>query len=450
MDANAPGGIAELEEAEARKQIARIRPSARRVFLDPSTPSVRSIVRVVVIVLVILAIASFLENAISSLTHLFFIVILAVFFAYFIEPLIRLIQSPFEKRTGRFLPRPMAIAVAYLIVFGGIGLAVYTLAPTIVQQAQDFGANVPSLVSSIQTQSNSLNRQLQRYRIPPTMQTQITESINGKIASFGENVTTMVGETVFNAAYIIPWIILIPILAFFFLKDVNLYRIGVLRVFPAGEWRQRVEVILIEVNTTLRAYVRAQMLSCLIIGTICTTGFYLLGLNYALLLGVLAGIFEFIPLIGPLTLAVLAITVAGFSNSGSHAAYTAVFLGVLRIIHDYVTYPRIVRGGIHLHPLAIILSVLAGEQIAGIPGVFLSIPIVAIATVIYKQVLEHNGSKGLLSGLLEPKRDEVSARLVEDKNITPQKIDEKIEVREAKKEEFKEVVRDAVTEIKKS
>jgi predicted PurR-regulated permease PerM len=74
---------------------------------------------------------------------------------------------------------------------------------------------------------------------------------------------------------------------------------------------------------------------------------------------------------------------------------------VLRVFHDYFTYPRIVRGGIHLHPLAIILSVLAGEQIAGIPGVFVAIPIVAIATVIYRHVLEHQGTVGLVKEMIQ-------------------------------------------------
>ena len=74
---------------------------------------------------------------------------------------------------------------------------------------------------------------------------------------------------------------------------------------------------------------------------------------------------------------------------------------MLRVIHDYVTYPRIVRGGIHMHPLAIILSVLAGEQVAGIPGVFISIPIVAVATVIYRNILEHQGRRSLISGWIE-------------------------------------------------
>ncbi|HVQ55849.1 MAG TPA: AI-2E family transporter, partial [Pyrinomonadaceae bacterium] len=144
-----------------------------------------------------------------------------------------------------------------------------------------------------------------------------------------------------------------------------------------------------------------QLVSCVLIGTVCTIGFYLIGLKYALLLGILAGIFEFVPLIGPLVIAIVAITTAGFSDDPWKALYVGIFLLVLRITHDYVTYPRIVRGGLHLHPLAVVLSVLAGEQVAGIAGVFLAIPLVAIGTVIYRHVLEHQGSRGLFAGIIE-------------------------------------------------
>jgi predicted PurR-regulated permease PerM len=74
-------------------------------------------------------------------------------------------------------------------------------------------------------------------------------------------------------------------------------------------------------------------------------------------------------------------------------------------LQDYVFYPRIIREGVHLHPLAIILSVLAGEQVAGIPGVFLSIPVMALLTVVYKHVLEHSGSKGIVANILAPKEN---------------------------------------------
>jgi predicted PurR-regulated permease PerM len=105
-----------------------------------------------------------------------------------------------------------------------------------------------------------------------------------------------------------------------------------------------------------------------------------------------------------LTIGILATMVSGF-ESGSQAVVTALFLGLLRILQDYFVYPRIIREGIHLHPLAVILSVLAGEQVAGIPGVFIAIPLVALLTVVYKHILEHTSSRGLFTGLLEPKEN---------------------------------------------
>lgn len=441
----------ENEITEDSTNLDQLKPSPRRVFLDPSTPSLRSILRVVIVVLVVLWISSFIQIIVYSLTYLLFIVVLAIFFAYFIEPLVRIIERPFEKRySTKFMPRSLAIGISYLIVFAVFGVAISYIAPIISEQARDFTANLPKFAASINSQINVLNRRFQRYNIPEDVEKQISERVSTTIGDYGSTLTATVGTLAIGTVMFLPWLILIPILAFFFLKEAYVFRLSVLRIFPAGNWRTRVEHIISDVNTTLRSYVRAQLLSCLIIGCICTIGFYTIGLNYALLLGVLAAIFEFIPLIGPLTLGVLAVSVAGFSNSAQQALITAIFLVVLRVTHDYVTYPRIVRGSIHLHPLAIILSVLAGEQIAGIPGVFLSIPIVAIATVLYKHVLEHYGSKGLLSGFLEPKKDEISARLVEDKSVEPHKIDEKIEVREAKKEEVKEIVKDAANELKKN
>jgi predicted PurR-regulated permease PerM len=124
-------------------------------------------------------------------------------------------------------------------------------------------------------------------------------------------------------------------------------------------------------------------------------------LKYALLLGILAGVFEFVPLIGPATIGLVVVGTSALGDNPWRAVYSLVFLVVLRIVHDYVTYPRIVRGGLHLHPVLIILSVLAGEQVAGIPGVFLAIPMVALAVVIYRHIVEHKGSKGLVTEMIE-------------------------------------------------
>jgi len=375
-----------------------IEPTLRRVHLDSSSPSVRSIVRVVIITLVILFVAGSVESIVTSITPLLFLIILSVFVAYLIDPLVRIIRMPFKTRNlERLMPRSLAIVIAYVVVFLVLGGAISYIAPRVVDQAKEFGTNLPTYSQSIKERTNDINRRFDRLRIPDEVQAEL----NKKVTNLGSDITAAVGNFVLLSVTYLPWFFLVPILSFFFLKDVNLFRLAVLRMFPVGRLRVRAESILEDVNRTLAAYTRAQLISCFLIAILCTLGFYLLGMKYALLLGILAGIFEFVPLLGPLTIGIIVTLTAAASDNPWNALYVAVFLTVLRLVHDYVTYPRIVRGGIHLHPLAIILAVLAGEQVAGIPGVFIAIPIVAVATVIYRHILEHRGHYSLVSGWIE-------------------------------------------------
>jgi predicted PurR-regulated permease PerM len=134
---------------------------------------------------------------------------------------------------------------------------------------------------------------------------------------------------------------------------------------------------------------------------ICTLGFTLLGLPSPLVLGIIAGVCEFVPLIGPLLVALIAVIVA-LLHAGTFLAFLVLlFLAILRIVQDYVVYPRLIGQGIHLHPLAVIIAILSGAELAGIAGIFLAIPVVAILTVSYRHWLEHRGSEGL-ADLLEP------------------------------------------------
>ncbi len=385
------------------KQVRERKPTARRVFLDPSTPSSWAVARVVLITFIVWNTLDFVTAKVSSLTNLFFLIVLSIFFAYLIDPLVRLIRRPFKERhLEKVMPRSLAIFIAYAVVFTILGVAISNLAPKAIAQAKEFANNLPNYASNFQERLGEFNKRFENYQIPPNVQT----NINNKLGELGTAITGFVGSLAFSFGSYLPWFFLIPVLSFFFLKDVNMFRLSLLRIFPSGRWRARAEAVLQDVNTTLAAYTRAQLISCVLIGLISMIGFYLIGMKYTLLLGIMAGVLEFIPLIGPLVLALTATLIALFSDDPWKAFYVVVFLVILRIIHDYITYPRIIRGGIHLHPLAIILSVLAGEQIAGIAGVFLSIPIVALLTVLYKHTLEHMGSRGLFAGWLQPEAEE--------------------------------------------
>ncbi|MBE7515718.1 MAG: AI-2E family transporter [Chloracidobacterium sp.] len=389
----------ELQEPLDIPEETAVEPAAfRTVRLDPSSPSIRSIVRVVVIALIGVAISGWVQSIVSSLSYLFFLIVLSLFFAYLIDPIVKLIRRPFKAHgVERFMPRSVAILLAYILVFGGIGFAISNLAPRVVEQAKEFGQNLPSYGATLRQKLNELNGRFDRLRIPDEIQSDLTK----KATEIAGSISATLGVFFLTVATFVPWLILIPVIAFFFLKDANLFRLGVLRSFPAGRWRMRAEMVLQDLNTTLAAYTRAQLISCFLIGLICVLGFYMLGMKYALLLGIIAGIFEFVPLLGPALVGVIVVATAVASENPWRGLYVAVFLIVLRVIQDYLMYPRIVRGGIHLHPLAIILAILAGEQIAGIPGVFVSIPFVAVATVAYRHILDHRGHRSLIASWIE-------------------------------------------------
>jgi predicted PurR-regulated permease PerM len=174
-----------------------------------------------------------------------------------------------------------------------------------------------------------------------------------------------------------------------------------LQMLPRGRWRWRGDEFFQDVNSTLAAYIRAQLTASLFIGAVCAGAFAIAGLPSPLVLGLMAGLFEFVPLLGPVLIALIATLIGVFQSGMGPAFMVLVFLGVLRIVQDYIVYPRLIGHGIHLHPLAIILAILCGEKLAGVAGIFLAIPIVAVVTVSYRHWLEHRGSEGI-ADLLEP------------------------------------------------
>ncbi len=356
--------------------------------------------RAVIITLLLLIAAGLLAAAVYAGRFLVFLIILSIFYAYLLEPIVRVIRRPFKVRNlDSLMPRSLAIVITYLFVFTGLALAVTYLAPQIAEQARQFAENLPTYRDAIQNRISSVNTRYEQLQLSPELQQVINQRIGSFVTILSDQLTALAGNAAITTLTYLPGLLLLPILGFFFLKDAKIYRAMFLGCFPPGRWRARAESLVTDLNDTLAGYTRAQLVSGLFIGILCSIGFTLIGLDYALLLGIFAGILEFIPLLGPLTIAVAATLVGSFSDDPRQGLYVVIFLGALRILHDYVTYPRIVRGGVHIHPMAVILSVLAGEQIAGLPGVFLSIPLVAVLAVLYKHLLEHTGRRSLFEEL---------------------------------------------------
>ncbi len=357
--------------------------------------------RVVLRIIVILLAVGAVLWVIYKLTTVLLLVVLSVFFAYLVAPLVDLVQRPI--RIGgrkRVVPRGPAIGIVYLVLFLGIGLAIYFLLPQLADQFPQFRLQAIAYYKTITGASDRLNQYFMQHRMPEGIVKAINSTVLELIAKAGGLVSAaferMLGWIVF-----VPWLVLIPILSFFFLKDADAFRRSVLSMLPRGRLRWRGDEFFQDVNTTLALYIRAQLTACFLIGAICSVGFALMGLPSPLVLGLMAGMLEFVPLVGPLVVAVLAALLALLHFGFGMAFIVLLFLGILRIVQDYVIYPRIIGEGIHLHPLAVILAILAGAEIAGVAGIFLAIPVIAIITVTYRNWLEHRGSETIAEVLEE-------------------------------------------------
>lgn len=325
------------------------------------------------------------------------VLILAALFAYVIAPLVELARRPIRLAgRRRRLSRGAAIALVYLLMAGSVSGAAALLLPSATEQVNDVIVRAPAYAQSILAWEHGWSRYYERLRIPLELRRGIDQSVLAAGAGAVESVQGSALALMSTLSYV-PWLVLIPILAFFLLKDAAGLRRTIVTALP-HHGQLRGHRLFEELNATLAAYIRAQLLACLLVGGLCGVGFAVLGIPYPVLLGVLAGVLEFIPLVGPLVLATVA-AVVGALHAPILALWAVGFLGVLRLVEDYVIYPRLLRRGIHLHPLAVILAVLAGAELDGVAGMFLSVPTVALATVVYRHWLEWRSSDDELNGL---------------------------------------------------
>jgi predicted PurR-regulated permease PerM len=349
-------------------------------------PDELSYTRITLQVLFVVAAAIAILWLVYKLASILLVLVLSTLFAYVIAPLVHILTRPI--RIGgerRSLPRGPAIAIVYLLIVGAVWTGAALVLPKATDQIDDIVAGAPAYTQSLLVWERNWTRYYARLRIPIELRRAIDQSA---IAAGEAAAQWARGALVafVSAITYVPWLVLIPILAFLLLKDAPSVRRFVIKALPkSGQLRGH--RLFEELNDALAAYIRAQLVACVLIGTICGIGFALIGVPYAILLAVLAGILEFIPLVGPSVVAVVATIVAALHAPGL-ALWVILFLATLRVVHDYMIYPRLVGHGLHLHPFLIVLSVLAGAELGGIAGLFMAVPVVAMLSVVLRHWLE--------------------------------------------------------------
>lgn len=314
------------------------------------------------------------------------LLLLSAFLAYLLAPALPPIRR--RIRIGR-RRRPISDAAAILLIYLALfvpGTLLWRRSAASVKQW--IGVTAPATVDRLFAGGPSVDTAF--APLPSGLQMSLARTASRVAAAIEHSTRATLAELITAARYA-PWLAVTPIVAFLLLTGAPAFQRSALRVLPHGHLQWRLEEYLRDVNSALAGYVRAQVAAGVIVGVTCVAGFLVLGTPSAIALGVLAGILELVPAIGPL--AVLLVATA----QGEGVAAIVVFLAVLRIVQDYVVYPRLIRHGMHLSTLAVILTVWTGALLAGAAGVVIAIPVAGCLSVSLRHWREYREIERLLA-----------------------------------------------------
>jgi predicted PurR-regulated permease PerM len=303
----------------------------------------------------------------------------AIFFAYLINPAV----SRLEKLVRS---RGLAIAAIYLLLLLGLSLIGFLLGPRITRQAARLGEAWPSLVEKVRT--GQIAQDIgQEHGWSFDTRSKIQGLLLGhrdqlaRISSFfAERIGIWLAETAKQI-----WVLfLVPILAIFFLRDGANFHEFLVSVVQSRTQREFLQDVLGDLNQMLAQFIRAQLTLAALSLVIYVSSLGAMRVPYALVLGTAGGVLEFVPVVGPLVAGVAMMLVAVLAGY-SHWPWLLVFLIVWRLIQDYVISPRVMGASVELHPLAALFGILAGGEIAGVLGVYLSIPVMASLRIVWRR-----------------------------------------------------------------
>ena len=310
--------------------------------------------------------------------------IVSLVLAYLLLPLVNWLDDHMPARFHRWhIDRPLAIILIYLLLLAILGGILAFAVPLLIDQVGYLVQNWPTLIERAQDWGKQGWNWYQT--IPDTWRTTIEANLKGL---FGDLVGTIENgviaaiRQVFSTVGFIIGFIVIPFWMFYILDDASRVKKGVVGVFPESI-RGDILAVAGLVDDVLSAYIRGQFLLMVFVGGMATISLLIIGVPYALILGLIAGIFEALPVLGPLLGAVPAVLVALLSSPVS-AVYVAIAFFAIQQIENVLLVPRISGKSVKLHPAVVMVVLVLGNQVAGFAGMLLAVPVTAILRDVFK------------------------------------------------------------------
>jgi len=301
----------------------------------------------------------------------------AILFAYLIDPVVQFLQrhSLFYKNL-----RGPHVAETYLAFLLFFALVAHVFAPRLISFNSKLFHTAPALIEEFST-GEIATRIGNKYGWSDSRTLHLKEFLQSHRDQTRQVVQTAERYTS-NALAVV---IVVPILAIFFLADGGRMTEAVIQAVSSGGDRQHLSEIAAGLNIGLKRYIRAKVILGVCSFTFYSVSMFALGFPHAIALGFLGGVLEFIPVVGWMTSAAAILLVGFFTHS--HLIWMAGLLGLWRVCMDYLISPRVVGENLEIHPLLVIFAVMVGGEVGGIVGIYLSIPLMVVIRVIFQKCL---------------------------------------------------------------
>ena len=332
---------------------------------------------------------------------------IAVILAYLLNPPVRFLTTKTK------LSRTLAVVSVYLALIVILCLVLVAFVPSLTQQVKSIDVDLQDSVEDI---SRFFERPLFVFGFYIDLMDVYSE-VSGTLQSIVSPLASQTVSFLIGVASGFAWLVFVLIVSFYLLKDAGRLLRSLDSLVPA-DYREEAHRLIGEVTVIWSAFFRSQLVLCAVVGTLVGVVLAIVGVRNALILAIMAGVLEIIPNIGPTIAAIPAVLIAYFQGSThlslSNGWFALSVIGlyvVIQQLENNILVPRIIGRSLNLHPLVVIIGVIAGASFAGILGMFLAAPLIAslriLGSYIYCKLLD-----------LEP-FDEPLVLLPKDKGLRP-------------------------------
>jgi predicted PurR-regulated permease PerM len=346
------------------------RPSPPRTYSDPRWPT-RRIFGAAFTAGTAVIVAYVLLSAIGKVAGVLLLIVLALVFALGLDPIVRWLG----RRGLRRIYAVGVVVVGFLVLLGGVFAAII---PPIVTQVNQLIKAAPGLIVRLQDRNNLIGRLNARYHLLDALKAQVSGA-TGNVPLGG---VLNIGLALFGT---LTATVTVIVLTIYFLANLPSIRRALYKTVPASR-RSRVEELGDEISARVGGYVLGNLLTSVVAGVGTFVFLEIVGVPYAVALGVLVAVLDLIPVVGS-TIGGILVTLVALSVSTTVAIASLIFYVVYRLVEDYLLVPRVMDRAVDVPPVLTIVALVIGGSLLGIAGAFLAIPAAAALQLLITRVV---------------------------------------------------------------